>query len=193
MDIVTHAPGVCAGQPPEGGNGHYSEYVHVVPNGTISGDEAQAAAAARTHEGLAGRVATVTSEAERLFVLDRSGVTPQTRVTTVWIGGRQVDNAPAVDAGWHWITGQPWEYAAWVPDQEPNDNTFPVTERGNEQYLEMYFLAEPSAWYGRWNDKAGDAIPGSYGYAVELGVVPEPSAAVIVLASGGLFLMRRRR
>ena len=58
----------------------------------------------------------------------------------------------------------------------------------------MHFtdLAEQPTWYGRWNDKAGNVLPQSFGYVVEFSVVPEPSSAAAVLVAATPFLLRRR-
>lgn len=77
------------------GNCHYYEFVR----GTFTWPEARAAALARTHLGVPGHLATITSAAENAFINSafNAGLAEQ----GAWIGGHE----PADDGVWRWADG----------------------------------------------------------------------------------------
>ncbi|PCJ90742.1 MAG: hypothetical protein COA50_16955 [Flavobacteriaceae bacterium] len=146
--------------------GHYYEYVADLG---ITWTAANAAASARTHFGLQGYLATLTSQAEADFSGSQApGVG--------WIGGSDA----ASEGDWRWVTGPeagtpfwsgaiggsvtaPYNFAFWNTN-EPNQS-------GNEDYAHItHPNVNPN---GSWNDLSNTgASSGDYqpqGYVVEYG------------------------
>lgn len=150
------------------GNGHYYERVEEV---NLTWNEAKAHAESRTHLGQSGYLVTITSPGEQDFIEQNMLILQE---LAVWAGGYE----PAVDAGWVWVTEEPWVYTNWGPSEpDPGPESF---------YLNIFQY--PESKFGGWND-ANPWDP-SAGYIVEY--VPEP-LTVLLLAVGGLSLLRRRR
>ena len=88
----------------------------------IDWDEARIQATAMTHQGLAGHLATITSQAESDFI--RDNVAPpaasSTPTTEIWIGGVQQPGGAEPGGGWAWVTGEAWSFENWWQG-EPND------------------------------------------------------------------------
>jgi hypothetical protein len=148
-------------------NGHYYE---LVSSGGISWTAARVAAGSRTHLGLQGYLATLTSDAEHTFVVQT--FVPSINIP-VWLGGEQPAGSAEPAGGWRWITGEAWSYTKWDPG-EPND-------QGNEDALAMIGR-------GTWND-APRGYGGYAGYIVEYGAVsppppPPPPPPAITFAPG---------
>ncbi|MBE3636940.1 VPLPA-CTERM sorting domain-containing protein [Mangrovicoccus algicola] len=163
-------------------NGHYYELVA----GDFSFHDALAAAAARSHEGLAGHLATVTTAAEWAFldtILNPAGV-------TAWLGGSDA----AAEGTWEWVAGPEAGLAFWQgdPSGAARNGLFAGWNPGEPNNLndEDYLLG----WYGAgWNDIG---IDDRRAMLVEYSIpaaVPLP-AGVILLAGGlgALVLLRRR-
>jgi len=124
------------------GNNHLYEFV---ADNSVDWVAAQAAAAARTRDGLTGYLATITSAEENAFVTERLE-------GAGWMGGSDVET----EDDWKWVTGPEtgtsfWaggtdgstvdgEYANWAPGDEPNN-------AGDEDCTQ--FL---SGGTGLWND-----------------------------------------
>jgi regulator of replication initiation timing len=101
----------------------------VIP-GSFSWHEARADAEKR-----GGHLATITSEAEWLFIKNSLGDSlPNAKI---WIGATDEGN----EGHWRWVTGEPWDYTRWKTG-EPNN----VANR--EHYAHIY---SKSTDY-RWND-----------------------------------------
>ena len=140
-----------------GGNDHYYEYI----GDSLSWHDAKAAAASKTHLGLQGYLATITSDAENTFVAD---VVAQGAL--VWVGGSD----EAVEGVWRWVTGPEagdlFSFTNWNLG-EPNNV-------GNEDYLHINF-GPPKGW--------NDIFPTfNTGYVVEyssMNAVPEPSSMMV--------------
>lgn len=148
-----------------GGNGHYYEWVQTA----VTWDQALAAAAAASHNGHPGYLATITSAEEQAFIYQN--VTQ----SVAWLGATDRDT----EGVWRWASGPEagsifhgpgapvGAFAFWNPG-EPNNCC------GGED--ELVF-----AWGGggAWNDIGTPTFPTySVGYIVEYGdhdVVPEPS------------------
>jgi hypothetical protein len=138
--------------------GHY--YLRVdVPDG-VTWSEAEAAAASLSHMGMDGYLATLTSEPERQFVVDQ--VMGETE-NHAWIGGRQDPAGSEPAGGWHWITGEAWEYTNWAAG-EPND------AHPGEDVLHLAPDLE-----NKWNDYVAERQ--NYAYIVEYGANSPPDAS----------------
>jgi hypothetical protein len=134
--LMTSQMGLCAGVK-WNQNGHWYEVV--VVEEPISWPDAQAAAIAQ-----GGYLATLTSEAENLFVFDLVCDTPGAWrhiaewAQGPWLGGSDVES----EGNWQWVTGEPWDYTHWLSGQP--DNWF------NEDYL---------CFWGYWSDTTPPTTP----------------------------------
>ena len=130
-------------------------------------------AASSSSQGIAGRLATVTSQAENAFIANN--LLPNTGIyDTYWLGGFYNES----NGQWKWITGEAWSYANW-DSGEPNNLT-------SEHCVEMYGAVKG----GVWNNLSWDNSAVSEGYIVEY-AVPEPTVAGL-LALGTLAAVHRR-
>lgn len=119
-----------------------STYSSVVGNKTWLEAKADA-------ESKGGHLLTLTSAAEYSKVKAQFGLT---MLSDTWMGGYTKAPGNKVLTGWVWVTGEPWSYSNWSPN-EPNYSG------GKEIYLHLYSA-------GTWND-----LPLSYssikGYILE--------------------------
>jgi hypothetical protein len=133
----------------DGGNGHWYQ-VCVIPTGT-TWHQASDLAAAR-----GGHLATVTSAGEASTVRDVVGTSGPWFVASPawgssagpWLGGYQDD----VSGAWHWVTGEPWSFAAWCANQ-PSGNACAEAERFLHVKLGDY--CDETRW---WGDISGTAV-----------------------------------
>ena len=145
------------------GNGHYYQ---AVTSPTKTWEEARDAADASSFNGLTGYLVTITSNAENLFVKEKTNV-------NTWIGAsdnylevnavsdESFANQGEAEGTWYWVTGpeagtQFWagakdglavggEYQNWSPGAEPNDYPNDGTS-GEEDYGHLIGSS------GLWND-----------------------------------------
>ena len=154
------------------GNGHYYEIAYSPEKHYWY--EARDAATERTFKGVSGHLMTITSPEENRFLLDNVFPDSVTDDTAAWLGAWQDPTNQGAGNNWHWVTGEPWEWTNWAPD-EPWDFL-----GRNEMYL--------ITWSdNQWND--GWDIARTHYYTVEY-PVPEPATAALVLA--GVVVLRRR-
>ncbi|MBE9638796.1 PD40 domain-containing protein [Salipiger mangrovisoli] len=152
----------------EGGNGHWYQYVE----GPLTRAEAKAEAESRSHLGLPGYLATITSAEENDFIL---AMTPP----NVWAGGTD-ERAEGV---WEWATGPEagdvfWTrssgalgYADWG-GYEPNNAW---SEPPGEDYLTAHSLYAT----GTWADSGVPPNPNqAFGYVVEYSDLTRPPAQI---------------
>jgi hypothetical protein len=152
-----------------GDNGHYYEYIPAA----VTWDAANAAAQAQSFVGMAGHLATITSQAEQDFIVSVILPPLPTGGSDPWLGGYQDLNDPAYaePAGaWKWITGEPWDYTSWIPTEPNNYN-------GYEHHLHIRDSGQYPDLYGLWNDRNSQAheLP----YIVEY-EVPEPTTLALL-------------
>lgn len=172
-----------------GGNDNWYEYVPSISIfAPVGWAEAKAGAAARSHLGLPGYLATVTSEAEHDFIVSSFSF-------LVGFGGGSSAFLGASDEAqegvFRWLggpeAGELLTYTRWAPGH-PTGLEDPLT-------LSLNYQSQPVTSF--WTDTA----TGTFGYVVEYGdarvdqfsPVPEPSA--LLLSASGLALLwwRRRR
>lgn len=166
--------------------GHYYQYVSY----TSTWEQARANAATKDLDGMKGYLATITSEEENNFLMQKIQA-------DAWIGA----NDSAVEGDWRWVTGpegtesggagrlfyqgdgytgsavsgeyNKWNGPAWGSGHEPNDSG------GNEDAAQMY-----SSNNGTWNDLPTTGTTLS-GYLLEFGGMtgdstPQLSATITV-------------
>ncbi len=116
----------------DGGNGHWYESVDC---GVCNWHEASTLAAGMVWLGYQGHLATITTPEENAWIWTNVGT------VSFWIGGYQLNDDDGPAGNWAWVTGEPWEWTNWGPD-EPNDYL------GQEDYIEFMQYEE-----GLWNDE----------------------------------------
>ena len=127
-------------------NGHTYEAITVSED--IDWDDAKLAA-----EALGGYLATVTSEAEKDFIVANfPGALGGPY--GYWLGGFQPSGSIVADEDWEWVTGEAFSYTNWDPP-EPNDFFGVASEDG----LQLW------NGNGTWNDLARTST--ATGYVVE--------------------------
>ena len=161
----------------DGGNGHWYEAV-VNPYGPLEWSDAHFQA-----EAVGGYLATITSQAENDFVFGL--VNDDTYWNQLpsgyhgpWLGGRQEWDT----WDWGWVTGEPWGYTNWAPN-EPNDDFGRTFE--NRMHFWSAGSPQPAAVWGDTAEFGTYGVP-PLSYVVE--VVPEPSTLVL-LAMGVVGLL----
>lgn len=140
--LLLASSGLTFAQPVEwpmsaGGNGHF--YERVIVDYAITWADARLLAEQRLHNGLTGHLATFTSAAENAFCFGIWGCIQNDG----WAGAFQPAGSPEPAGNWQWVTGEPWEYAAWS-GAEPNDCC--TSADGEEDCLYVWFCD------GTWND-----------------------------------------
>ncbi|NDW01134.1 PD40 domain-containing protein [Salipiger sp. PrR002] len=152
----------------EGGNGHWYQYVE----GPLTWAEAKAEAESRSHLGLPGYLATITSAEENDFILAMTS-------PNVWAGGTD----ERVEGVWEWATGPEagevfWTrssgaltYADWG-GSEPNNAW---SEPPGEDYLTVHSLYAT----GTWADNGVPPNPNqAFGYVVEYSDLTRPPSEI---------------
>jgi hypothetical protein len=185
-----------------GGNGHYYELVFET-NPTWF--DARDAAASRTHLGLTGHLATLTTAAEQDFLIDAFGAGEgvDSGMNQMWVGGFQTagqdptpGESPEAYTGWQWITGEAWiSEGPAAPNFSFNNNYFDtgLTEEHlitwwNDGGLNDFYHSPTGT-----NDPDWDH---SRGYIVEYSSASVPiPGAFLLLGSGlvGLVVIKRKK
>ena len=152
---------------------HYQVVVH--PG--ITWSQAKAAAEAQSFEGVEGHLATLTSQAEDLFVESLRSAAGLSR-PEVWVGGLQQSCTPeAAGCGWQWLNDegpvstpqQPLlSYSNWLAN-EPNDDTGP----GSEQHLAIG-LGDAFGW----NDEGALGNIGGYIIEFDTATIIDPNVCL---------------
>jgi hypothetical protein len=175
-----------------GGNDHWYEIVSIGtpaqgnPNLKKTWDAARADALSRTHLGLSGYLATVTSAAENLFIDSLEGPF-QTRGG--WLGGSD----SAVEGEWRWIDGPEAGLLFWQGDSNGSSPGYAKWGSGwpnEEDYVEFR--------NDTWASSPGGQ---SLSYYVEYSAAPPPpngvplpgTISMVALGLGAVCVTRRRR
>ncbi|WP_439643048.1 lectin-like protein [Gemmatimonas sp.] len=179
--LLAASPVVASAQTQWTGNGHHYDFI----TGSFTWEEALADAATRSHLGLTGYLATVTSLAENQFLVSVNSS------QQAWLSGSDKDS----EGNWTWRAGPEAGQAVFHPIYPPGV-TWADNAWGGQHFLVTNFNGA-----GNWDDGGGE-LNSPYpefriGYFVEYGgntnVVPEPSSLALVL--GGLIaaaIVRRR-
>jgi hypothetical protein len=158
------------------GSGHYYERIA----GTYNWHQARANAATRSHLGMQGYLASLSSAAEAHFV---KSTFIDGKFAAIhegpWVGGWQSARATGAFDGWRWISGEPFGPAGWAVG-EPNDH-----KGVNEEAI--HFMRELG-----WNDRPS-SMTVSGGYIVEYGAPsgytlanPAPAGEVSIDGPGSI-------
>jgi hypothetical protein len=170
--VALIAGGTAVAQPVQwSDNGHYYELVR----DQVSWTAANVAASAASFDGLAGHLATITSEAENDFIRDSIAVDE-----LAWIGLTDEGS----EGTFAWVTGEAVVYTNWVSGEPGN---------GSEDYAE--FIGFFGGQQGQWNDIENDSGGGRFyliEYEVASGVPTLTLAGVLVLALSVLVVARWR-
>ncbi|MEI7877561.1 MAG: hypothetical protein WCI96_06490, partial [Planctomycetota bacterium] len=126
----------------DGGNGHWYAAADAP-----TGDAAVSLAAS-----LGGNLATISDAAENAHV---HAIYIATGKQWAWLGLRQLNGQPSPNAGWHWITGEPYSYLNWTdhsgafPTGAPDDSPCGLPPWGIENDQANQGVMTPD---GRWDD-----------------------------------------
>lgn len=152
----------CLAQPVQwavevGGNGNW--YLFVEAGQSLNWIDANVSAAASAFMGVPGHLATVAGQEEDQWLLSNINSS-----RAWWIGGVQEPGANEPGGGWGWVTGEPWTYESWCP-QEPSNTG------GNEDRIGY---ADWTTCGVAWND--ANQLNTCSGYVVEWESAAIPSA-----------------
>lgn len=136
-------------------------YYQTIDATEIAWETANTAANALSYNNCPGHLVTITSAQENQFLID--SFTTDT-LSAKWLGASQSSSATEVDAGWTWVTGEPFSYTDWAQSPlEPNDSPGLYVEDGQEQYLE--WRHDGAGWNDE--DNGTDTLYPNTGYVVE--------------------------
>lgn len=144
-----------------GGNGHYYEFID--NKGHIHWESAKQQAENMSFRGVSGHLATITSDAENIFVSSSSVWNDYT--VSVWLGAEY-------NTEWTWITGEEWDYTNWHITQ-PNNLV-----SGNDFLLYYEDYQDKSLWadvYSTHYMMTGFIVE----YEMSSAPVPEPGTMVL--------------
>lgn len=159
-------------------NGHSYEFVQATD---ILWPDANAAAQARTYNGVHGELLSIGTIPEQNFLTGTLFQDPT--VVSAWIGLVQSPSGAEPAGGWQWSDGTPLTYTFWNSG-EPNDSG------GNEDYGHV-IISPTSSSNLKWNDSGSP----KRGYIVEYAApaVPAPLAVMAALPVLLAYGMQRKR
>ena len=171
--MVVTAPVLGAVPVLDGVTGHL--YDAVTPVGGINWRDARAAAEALSSGGCHGYLASITSAEENSFILSEFPVVVPIIGNGYWIGGYQDPGTTPADAGWMWVSGEPFVYADWA-DDVPDDGGV----HNDEDAVRFFAVSGGFVPVVKWNDfNQTETAPG---YVVEFdGVCTEESVLDILI------------
>lgn len=126
----------------DGGNGHW-----YLAADAATGDIALTVASSR-----GGNLATITSAGENAIVKRLFLATGR---SWAWLGLRQLSGQSTPNAGWYWVTGEPFQYLNWTdhngafPTGAPDDSPCALPPWGVENDQANQGVMDPT---GRWDD-----------------------------------------
>lgn len=177
MAFAINALGECDG-PVEFDGRHYE----VVAANGIKWPDARSAAEGANYNGLPGHLATITSQAEDVFLESLRKCARERLASTltrpaVWVGGLQDPVGDDPGAGWQWVNDEgpistptvptkPLSYANWQ-DDEPNDTG------GDERYLTIGH----KNIFG-WNDERALGNIGGYIIEYDTSTLVDPNECI---------------
>ncbi|MDB6125628.1 MAG: hypothetical protein JWQ71_4621 [Pedosphaera sp.] len=153
----------------EGGNDHAYE-ADIAPRGITWGD-AQAIAVAK-----GGYLAAITSSNENQFAFNlvRSNnafwVFEFGEALGPWLGGLQPPGSAEPAGGWSWVTGEPFIYNNWGPNQ-PNED-----EPGDQNRIQFFSLTPNIDVANEWNDLHDTDAPLVSSFIIEYDTFPGGSS-----------------
>ncbi len=159
----------------EDGNGHAYQGVPV-------GEVISWTFADRAAKLAGGYLATITSQQENDFVFGLIGADPACwRTLTAelymgpWLGGYQPAGAPEPAGGWLWVTGEPFEYTAWlsVEPSGPNEDR-------------LHYMGRTGSPDAAWNDQPDSHAWGPMAYLVEYDPVTFEAQDAAAVPDGGI-------
>lgn len=109
---------------------------YAVVKATMNWEEAQVYCEAR-----GGHLATITSQKQMDTI---TALLEENQLNTVWLGANNYSSS----SGFRWVTGEPFEFAAWAIGEPNNDG-------GDEHYLMMY-RKDDQGWV--WNDSVINGV-----------------------------------
>lgn len=154
---------LCQWLEAEGGNGHwYAVFPYILP-----WDYADSAVHQFMRDGLQGYLATITSDEENSFIIGEviADIDNYTAYDEYCLG------ATFDDGSWKWITGEPFEYTNWAPDQPaPWINSGVLMMWGNSSTVyglpgewEIWYKHHGDFWsvieWGGVEDTDADSVP----------------------------------
>ena len=146
----------------DGGNDHWYDVISYNANWENAKIDAQ---------NRYGYLATLTSAQENAFVWNNF---PN---NLYFLGGYQTNRDLEPGGNWAWVSGEPWSYTNWHPN-EPNDGVgYPIL---HEEYLEFKGITTN----GEWND-IDDRLRA--GYIIEYNSKPVPIPSTVWLLVPNLF------
>jgi hypothetical protein len=154
-------------------DGHLYDAV-AVPGG-INWEQARESAQAMSSGSCQGYLASVTTADENAFILSNfASVVPSIGGSGYWIGGYQDPATTPADAGWMWVSGETFDFAAWLSGQ-PDDAGGVLVEEDA-----IHFVA--TAGFGGaigWDDlNRTETTPG---YVVEFDGVCSDAAVIDIM------------
>jgi len=134
---------------PQNGHGYAIISMAAAPSWTEANDAAQAL----RYLGRRGHLVTITSAAENDFIVGNFGKLLGGRF---WLGGYKDTRDPNYNdpaSGWRWVTGEPWRYTNWQPN-EPNGS------RGGAPHSDFLHMVANGQWNDEQNAAQGDSAKG---------------------------------
>jgi len=132
-------------------NGHW--YAVIPMDHAPSWTEAAAAAQTLRYFGRRGHLVTITSDAENEFIVRNFGKVLGGRF---WLGAFKDTRDPNYNdpaSGWRWVTGEPWRYTSWQPN-EPNGSV------GGAPHSDFLHMVASGQWNDEQNAAQGDSARG---------------------------------
>ena len=147
-------------------------YEAVAAGGGITWTAARAAAEDLSSGSCQGYLASITSAEENAFILSSFPAVAPIIGNGYWIGGYQDPGTTPADAGWVWVSGEPFVFTDWA-DLQPDDGGLSADEDA------IHFASGGIGAAVKWNDlNKSENTPG---YVVEFDGVCSDAALIDVM------------